>query len=102
MARVELSDKAVGHIRDLVEEGADDYLLDRLTEHLEAIAEHPSAHTEPAVYPYPANRLMANFRLNDSTARRWGFTVTLRRTPDEDGIYILTINAAPKPASYDD
>ena len=93
MPYVELSDKAALHIRDLVaERDADDYLIDRLTEHLEAIAEQPATLTEPAKLPYPPNRLMANFELNDASAKRWSFAVTLRRMPDEEGIYILTVN----------
>lgn len=103
MPYVELSDKAGSQIRDLVvERNADDDLIDRLTEQLEAIAEQPATRTEPAKYPYAANRLMANFKLNDASAKRWSFGVTLRRMPDEDGIYILTVNGAPLPASFDD
>jgi hypothetical protein len=102
MPHVELSEKATAYLDELLTEGADDYLLDRLAGQLEAIAESPSAHTETAKFPYPPNRLMANFGLFDATGRRWGFTVTLRRTADEEGVYILTINAGLTPASYDD
>lgn len=71
MPYVELSDKAGSQIRDLVvERNADDDLVDRLTEQLEAIAEQPATQTEPAKYPYAANRLMANFKSKDVTARR--------------------------------
>ena len=45
---------------------------------------------------------MANFVLNDASAKRWSFAVTLRRMPDEEGIYILTVNGAPLPTSFDD
>ncbi len=68
MSRVEMSDKASQLLQDLIaDHGADDYLLDRLTERLEAIAECPATATEPATLPYPSNRLMANFQEEDAT-----------------------------------
>lgn len=97
MARVEYTSNAQQHLIDLVaDRGADDVLLDRLAARLDDIAEQPNLWTEPAAYPYPANRLMANFDLADEDGRVWGFTVTLRRTADEDGVIILTVNAAPR------
>ncbi len=99
MARVELSPKAESLLDEIIRDrGVDDFLLDRLTEKLEEIARNPVLHTEPAKLPYPPNRLMANFILNDVSARLWGFTVTLRRLSDEEGIYTLTINTAPYPS----
>ena len=99
MGRVELSPKAVSLLGEIIRDrGADDFLLERLTEKLDEIASNPTTLTEPSKFPYPANRLMANFVLSDLSARPWGFTVTLRRLADEDGLYILTINAAPKPS----
>jgi hypothetical protein len=96
MARVELSPKAQQHLDTLVaDRGADDYLLDRLAEQLEEIADRPATLTEPAKYPLPENRLMSLFFLNDAAARKWGFTISLRRTADEAGIVVLTINGAP-------
>lgn len=102
MSNVLLSPKAQTLLQEFViHRGADDYLLDRLTEQLELIAASPATMTEVAGFPYPPDRLMANFILNDSKAQRWGFTVTLRRTPDESGIYVLTINAAHYPDNLD-
>ena len=98
MPSIEFSPKAGELLAELIRDrGVDDDLLDRLVGRLNEIAENPARHTEPAKFPYPPNRLMANFTLNDAAAKVWGVTVTLRRTPDEDGIYILTINAAPFP-----
>ena len=103
MAWVAFADNARRHLEELQDErGADDYLLDRLREHIAEIAERPATLTEPAKLPYSPKRLMANFVLNDVTARRWGFTVTLLRAPDEEGIFILSINGAPLPTSLDD
>ena len=103
MPYVLLSEKASAYLVELVAElGADDYLIDRLTEQLEAIAEDPATKTQPAKLPYPPNRLMANFQASGIEARLWGFTVTLRRMPDQEGIYILTINGGRVPDSFDD
>lgn len=93
MAYVVYSARAEQHLIDLAaDRGADDTVLDRLAAVLEQIAEFPVSRTEPAKLPYPPNRLMANFELTDGDGQLWRFGVTLRRTTDEDGIYVLTIN----------
>jgi hypothetical protein len=103
MPYVVIAPNAERHLEELQDErGADDYLIDRLHEHFQAIADTPTRLTEPAKLPHKPNRLMANFVLNDVTGRRWGFTVTLRRTPDENGVQILTVNGAPWPDPFDE
>lgn len=77
-------------------------MLDRLRAFLDRIAEQPVTLTEPAKLPYAPNRLMANTTLLDGDGRRWGVAVTLRRLPDEEGIYILTIAGGPRPTHYTD
>lgn len=94
------SDKAIDNLETLVaERGADNYLLARLEEHLDAVAESPATMTEPAVFPH-AKRLMTTVQLDDATARRWNFVVTLRRMPDEEGIYILTVLGGKAPRNF--
>lgn len=96
MPYVLFTPKAENHLQQLFEEsGADEFLLDRIQDRFQDIASNPASGTEPAKFPHPPNRLMANFILSDVAGRRWGFTATLRRTADEDGIQILTINGAP-------
>lgn len=102
MAWVAISENAERHMEELIDDrGADEHLIARLQEYFAEISERPASMTEPAKYPY-TKRLMVNFELNDATARRWRFTVTLRRAADEEGIIVLTVNGAPSPLSFDD
>lgn len=88
MAHVILSPIAEQIILDRV---TDDWLFEKLVEHLQRIADHPTTMTELAVSPpYPPGRLMSNFHLEDSAGELWTFVVLLRRTPD-DGIYVTSL-----------
>ena len=87
MAYFVLSEKADSHLREIiVERDADNVFVGRFRDYLETIAENTVAMTEVAKLPYPPNRLMANFEIADGSETVWGWTVTLRRMPDEIGI----------------
>jgi hypothetical protein len=89
MGHVTLSPNAE---RIILEQVVDDWLFDKLIDHLRRIAEHPTTMTEPAVSPpYPPGRLMSNFHLEDSAGELWTFVVLLKRTSDEEGIYVTSL-----------
>ena len=73
----------------LVEEVTDDQVAEAVLRELQRIAEAPATRTEPSVAPpFRRDRLMANFRLEDSAGRPWHFVALLKRTEDEYGIVI--------------
>ena len=90
MARsIRMSVPAVEQLRDLPRDPA---LLKVLYRRIEEAADDPGRFTEPAAYPFRADRRMSNFVAFDTAGRRWGFTVLF--AVDDDAVEVKVIRGA--------
>ena len=59
---------------------------------MDRLADDPPAVAVPAVFPYPPNRMIFHFDLNDYTGRTWFFTVHFRYEVDETTLHVFLIS----------
>jgi len=70
----------------------DPVLLDRFKDRVQRIADSLATLTEPAVAPpFRRDRLMSNFRLDDSAEREWTFVVLLLPCKPGDDIHVTAV-----------
>ena len=90
MARsIRMSEPAIEQLRDLPRDRS---LLKVLFRRIEEAADDPDRFTEPAVYPFRADRRMSNFAAYDTAGKRWGFTVLF--AVSDDAVEVKVIRGA--------
>jgi len=89
MPTVTLSPNAEEVVLDRI---TDPVLLERFQEQVQRIADSLATATEPAASPpFRRDRLMSNFRLDDSAEQEWTFVVPLVPCQPGDDIHITAV-----------
>jgi hypothetical protein len=56
---------------------------------------HPAADSVPGSFPFPANRMVFHFSIDDYEGNRWGFAAHFRYGSDEQTIHVFALTVLP-------
>ena len=70
-------------------------LLDGFDAEMDRLADDPAAVSIPGGFPFPADRMVFHFALDDFDGKPWDFAIHFRYGQDEQTLHVIAITVLP-------
>ncbi|MBA4190153.1 MAG: hypothetical protein C0467_19385 [Planctomycetaceae bacterium] len=70
-------------------------LLDEFDANMDRLASDPTTLSVPGTFPFPANRMVFHFSIDDHEGGRWDFAAHFRYGSEEQTLHVIALTVLP-------